>query len=309
MRSRLFPTLVVFLLAAVLMSACGPAVTPAPTAAPTVAAPTAEPTAAPAAPANPQLILATTTSTQDSGLLDELVPLFESETGYTVQVIAVGTGQALQMGQEGNADVLLVHAPASEKTFMADGFGADRFLVMHNDFIIVGPAADPAGIKGGTVATEALASIYESGSPFISRGDKSGTHSKELALWKAAALEPASEKPAWYLESGQGMGATLTIASEKAAYTITDRATYLATKENLDLELLLEKDNALLNVYHVMTVNTGKWPKVNYDGAIAFAKWLTEPDVQELIGRFGVEEFGEPLFIPDADKTDADLGV
>jgi tungstate transport system substrate-binding protein len=261
------------------------------------------------APQNPQLILATTTSTQDSGLLDELVPLFEDETGYTVQVVAVGTGQALQMGQEGNADVLLVHAPASERAFMTDGYGTDRFLVMHNDFIIVGPASDPAGILGGTVALDALTKIYASGSPFISRGDKSGTHSKELALWKAAGLDPAAEKPAWYSESGQGMGATLTIASEKEAYTITDRATYLATKANLDLELLVEKDNTLLNVYHVMTVNAEKWPRVNYLGAVSFAQWMIEASTQQLIAEFGVAAYGEPLFIPDADKTDADLGV
>src|SRR3990172_3103911 len=157
------------------------------------------------------VILTTTTSTQDSGLLDVLVPLFEEQTGYSVKVIAVGTGQALEMGQEGNADVLLVHAPASEETFMADGYGTDRFLVMHNDFIIVGPASDPAGLKGGTVAVDALTKIYESGSPFISRGDKSGTHSKELALWKAASLDPETAKPAWYSESGQGMGATVMI--------------------------------------------------------------------------------------------------
>jgi tungstate transport system substrate-binding protein len=291
------------LLSAFLIAACGPASTPAPT-----AAHTSKPTA-PVAPENPQLILATTTSTQDSGLLDVLVPMFEDETGYTVQVIAVGTGQALQMGQEGNADVLLVHAPSYEETFMADGYGTDRLLVMHNDFIIVGPASDPAGIKGGTVAVDALTMIYEAGSPFISRGDKSGTRSKELSLWKVAGLDPANEKPGWYSESGQGMGATLTIASEKGAYTITDRATYLATKENLDLELLVEKDNILLNVYHVMTVNADKWPKANYLGAIAFARWMIEPSTQELIAEFGVEEYGEPLFIPDADKTDADLGV
>ena len=158
------------------------------------------------------------------------IPLFEEETGYSVKVVAVGTGQALEMGQEGNADVLLVHAPGSEKTFMADGYGTDRFLVMHNDFIIVGPAADPAGIKGGAVAVDAFTKIAEAGAPFVSRGDKSGTNTKELALWKAAGLDPATEKPAWYIESGQGMGATLTIASEKAAYTLTDRATYLANK-------------------------------------------------------------------------------
>lgn len=291
-----------------LIAACGRVATPAPAAAPTSATPTAGRTEMPA-PANPELILTTTTSTQDSGLLDVLVPLFEDQTGYSVKVIAVGTGQSLEMGQQGNADVLLVHAPAPEKTFMRDGYGTDRFLVMHNDFIVVGPAGDPAGIKDVAVAVDALTKIYESGTPFISRGDKSGTHSKELALWKAAGLDPATEKPAWYSESGQGMGATLMIASEKAAYTITDRATYLATKENLDLELLVEKDNILLNVYHVMTVNAEKWPKANYLGAISFAQWLIEPSTQQLIAEFGLEEFGEPLFVPDADKTDADLGL
>jgi tungstate transport system substrate-binding protein len=312
MRTGLLSAFGVMLVCAILLTACASAAAPAPTAAPRTAAPTEAPTAAPtekSAPAYPELILATTTSTQDSGLLDLLVPLFEEQTGYSVKVIAVGTGQALEMGQQGNADVLLVHAPASEKTFMADGYGTDRFLVMHNDFIIVGPDSDPAGIKGGMVAADALTRIYETGSPFISRGDKSGTHSKELALWKAAGLDPAMEKPAWYSESGQGMGATLTIASEKEAYTITDRATYLATKANLELELLVEKDNILLNVYHVMTVNADKWPKVNYLGAISVAQWLIEPSTQELIAEFGVDEYGEPLFIPDADKTDADLGV
>lgn len=308
MRSRSHPGLSALLLCAFLLAACAPAATPAPTApAPTVV-PTQAPTAVPA-PANPELILATTTSTQDSGLLDVLVPLFEEQTGYTVKVVAVGTGQALQMGQEGNADVLLVHAPSSEKTYMEGGFGKERFLVMHNDFIIVGPASDPAGIKGDAKAAVAFAKIYAAAAPFVSRGDKSGTNTKELSLWKSANLEPATEKPAWYIESGQGMGATLTIASEKEAYTLTDRATYLATKSNLQLDLLVEKDNALLNVYHVITVNVDLWPKVNYDGAIAFAKWLTEPSTQEVIREFGVKEYGEPLFIPDADKTDADLGV
>lgn len=290
MKSRALLVLAVCLSVALLSSACGPAATAA-------------------APANPNLILATTTSTQDSGLLDVLIPMFQQQTGYNVKVVAVGTGQALQMGQQGNADVLLVHAPSSEKTYMDGGYGKDRFLVMHNDFIIVGPAADPAGIRGGTVAVDAFKKIASSGSTFISRGDQSGTNTKELALWKSAALDPAGQKPAWYVESGQGMGATLTIASEKGAYTLTDRATYLANKANLQLDLLVEKDNSLLNVYHVITVNPDKWPKVNYDGALAFAKWITNAATQDVIGKFGVEKFGQPLFVPDATKTDADLGL
>ena len=292
MKSRVLLVLALSLFVALLSSACGRAVPP-----------TAE------APANPDLILATTTSTQDSGLLDVLIPLFQQETAYNVKVVAVGTGQALQMGQQGNADVLLVHAPGSEKTYMDGGYGKDRFLVMHNDFIIVGPAADPAGINGDATAVDAFKKIAGSGSTFISRGDQSGTNTKELAIWKSAAIDPAGQKPAWYVESGQGMGATLTIASEKSAYTLTDRATYLANKANLQLDLLVEKDSSLLNVYHVITVNPDKWPKVNYDGALAFAKWITSAATQDVIGKFGVEKFGQPLFVPDASKTDADLGL
>ena len=258
-------------------------------------------------PSNPTLILATTTSTQDSGLLDVLVPLFEEQTGYTVQTVAVGTGQALQMGEEGNADVLLVHAPSSEVTFMDAGYGRDRFLVMHNDFIIVGPANDPAGIRNVNSVIEALTRIYNSGSTFISRGDDSGTHKKELALWKSTALDPAGQS--WHLETGQGMGATLTVASEKGAYTLTDRATYLAQRENLQLEILLEGDPPLLNIYHVITVNPDKWPKVNYEGALAFANFMTDPATQAVIAEFGLDKFGQPLFYPDADKTDSDLGL
>ena len=258
-------------------------------------------------PASPNIILATTTSTQDSGLLDALVPLFEGQTGYTVQTVAVGSGEAMKMGEEGNADVLLVHAPASEVAFMKAGHGTDRFLVMHNDFIIVGPASDPAGIKGMTSAAEAFKAIFAAGSPFITRGDDSGTHKKELALWKSAELDPAGQT--WYKETGQGMGASMTIASEKQAYVLTDRATYLANNENYQLELILEGDNSLLNVYHVITVNRTKWPKVNYDGALAFAKFMTDPATQEVIGQFGVDKYGQPLFYPDAYKTDADLGL
>jgi tungstate transport system substrate-binding protein len=262
------------------------------------------PTQAPAEPATKELILATTTSTQDSGLLDVLVPEFEKQSGYTVQTVAVGTGQALKMGEEGNADVLLVHAPASEKTFMEGGFGAERALVMHNDFIVVGPAGDPAGIKGGTSALKALKTIAAAGAPFVSRGDDSGTHKAELALWKKAEITPEGE---WYIETGQGMGATLKVAGEKTAYTLTDRATYLANPEGL--EILVEGDAVLLNVYHVITVNPEKWPKVNVEGAKAFTQFMNDPDTQKLIGEFGVDKYGQPLFFPDADKTDADLGL
>ena len=269
----------------VLLSACAPAI-PAPTELP--------------APANPTLILATTTSTQDSGLLDVLVPLFEQQTGYIVQTVAVGTGQALKMGEEGNADVLLVHAPTSEEEFMANGFGKDRAAVMHNDFIIVGPKADPAGIQGAGSATEALKKIFAAGATFISRGDDSGTHKKELDLWKKAELAPQGQ--AWYLETGQGMGATLTVASEKGAYTLTDRGTFLAQKANLDLVLVLEGDPPLLNPYHVITVNPEKWAKANYDGAMAFYNFMLAPETQKVIGAFGVEKYGQPLFFPDAGK-------
>ncbi|HNJ14595.1 MAG TPA: substrate-binding domain-containing protein, partial [Anaerolineales bacterium] len=253
-------------------------------------------------------ILATTTSTQDSGLLDVLVPMFEEQTGYTVQTVAVGTGEALKMGEEGNADVLLVHAPSSEVTFMDGGFGKDRMLVMHNDYIIVGPAADPAGIKG-LGPKDAFVAIYNAGAPFVSRGDDSGTHKKEVSFWSKAELDPRTEKPAWFIETGQGMGASLTVASEKGAYILTDRATYLSNKANLQLEILLEGNNALLNVYHVITVNPDKWTAVNYDGAMAFAKFITDPATQAVIAEFGKEKFGQPLFYPDADKTDADLGL
>jgi tungstate transport system substrate-binding protein len=302
-RNVLFSLLLIL---SVLLTACGAA---APTAAAATQPPAAEApmTEVPAAaPANPNIILATTTSTQDSGLLDVLVPIFQEQTGYTVQTIAVGTGEALKMGEAGNADVLLVHAPASEVTFMDGGHGKDRFLVMHNDFIIVGPADDPALIQE-LGPREAFAAIYNAGVSFVSRGDDSGTHKKELDFWKKAELEPAGQD--WYLETGQGMGASLTVASEKGAYILTDRATYLANKDNLDLEILLEGSNALLNVYHVITVNPDKSSKINYDGALAFTKFLTDPATQEVIGQFGVDKYGQPLFYPDADKTDADLGL
>lgn len=251
------------------------------------------------APANPTLILATTTSTQDSGLLDVLIPMFEEQTGYTVQTVAVGTGQALKMGEEGNADVLLVHAPKSEEAFMEAGFGKDRAPVMHNDFIIVGAESDPAQILGMTSAIEAFEKIYELNATFISRGDDSGTHKKELDVWAKAELEPAGQT--WYLESGQGMGATLTITSEKSAYTLTDRGTFLAQAENLDLVVILEGDPPLLNPYHVITVNPEKYPNINYEGAMAFYNFMIDAETQKVISEFGIDLYGEPLFFPDAE--------
>lgn len=256
-------------------------------------------------PAAKEIILATTTSTQDSGLLDVLIPIFEGRSGYTVKTVAVGTGQALKMGEDGNADVLLVHAPSAEKELMKGGFGVERLLVMHNDFVIVGPADDPAGIKGDVSAVEALVKIASAAAAFVSRGDDSGTHKAELALWKNGEIDPQGD---WYIESGQGMAATLKIAGEKAAYTLTDRATYLATRQGLGLEILVEGDPVLLNVYHVITVNPEKWPKVNNAGATAFAQFLIDGETQKVIGEFGVDKYGQPLFFPDADKTDADLG-
>ena len=257
-------------------------------------------------PENPEIILATTTSTRDSGLLDELLPIFQEQTGYNVKMVAVGTGAALAMGEEGNADVLLVHAPAAEEELMAKGFGSERYLVMHNDFVIVGPVNDPAGIKGTGLTIDAFSKIASQGSPFISRGDDSGTHKIELSLWGKAGKEPSGD---WYVQSGQGMGDTLRIASEKFGYTLTDRATYLATKDTLELEILLEGDAVLLNIYHVIVVNPEKWPKVNVEGAQAFAEFLVLEETQKFIEEFGVEQYGQPLFFPDAGKDEASLGM
>ncbi len=298
-----------FLIATILLSACTPETSPTPVSIEPTALPLPTGTTVPTAtvPSNPNLILATTTSTQDSGLLDVLIPSFEAKTGFKVQTVAVGSGAALKLGEEGNADVLLVHSPAAEKTYMDNGFGTDRRLVMHNDFIIVGPAGDPAGIKSSTSAADAFQKIANSSAQFITRGDASGTNSKELALWKIANITPAGQT--WYVESGQGMGATLTIASEKGAYTLSDRATFLANQSNLQLALLYEGDNSLLNIYHVIVVNHDKWPSTNLDGAIAFSDYLISPESQALIGNFGVDKYGQQLFIPDAGKTDASLGL
>jgi tungstate transport system substrate-binding protein len=251
------------------------------------------------------IILATTTSTQDTGLLDTLVPIFEKESGYNVKVIAVGSGQALAMGERGDADVLLVHAPSSELPLVESGAAINRQLVMHNDFIIVGADKDPAGVKGMTSAADALAAIYNKGATFVSRGDDSGTDKAEKALWKKASLDPAGQS--WYEESGQGMAATLTIANQKDAYTLSDRGTYLAQQKNLDLVVLVEGDPALFNVYHVMQVNPDKFDLVNGPGGAAFVEFMVSDATQAIIKDFGVDKYGQALFIPDAGKDEAQL--
>jgi tungstate transport system substrate-binding protein len=250
------------------------------------------------------IILATTTSTYDTGLLDVLIPDFEKKTGYTVKPIAVGTGRALAMGRRGEADVLLVHAPSSEKKLLAEGAVVDRRLVMHNYFAIVGPAQDPAGIKGGQDAVAAFRQIASARALFISRGDDSGTHKMEKRLWAGAGIEPGG---AWYQETGQGMGQTLMVASEKGGYTLTDRGTFLSLKKNLDLEVMVEGDAALLNVYSVLRVNPERFPKVNGQGGKAFADYLVSPQAQAIIRDFGTDRFGEPLFIADAGKREEEL--
>lgn len=255
-------------------------------------------------PAGQPVILATTTSTQDSGLLDVLVPIFQKKTGYTVKTISVGTGQALALAARGEADVCLVHAPDAEKKYVADGLLLARRLVMHNDFVVVGPAEDPARIKGLASAADALRRIAEAKATFVSRGDNSGTHQLEKKLWKEAKLEPAG---AWYLQAGQGMGATLGIASEKRAYAVTDRGTFLAFQKRVQLVNLVQKDRILLNIYSVLEADATKFPRVNAAGGKAFADFMLSKEVQEIIKTFGVDKFGEPLFFPDAGKREEAL--
>jgi tungstate transport system substrate-binding protein len=250
------------------------------------------------------LILATTTSTQDSGLLDELLPAFTEDTGWQVKPLAVGSGQAIELGRRGEADVLLVHSPKAEEEFVAEGTAGRRTLVMHNDFVLVGPEGDPAGIKG-VPAEEAMAKIAASGTGFVSRGDESGTHAREKQLWEQNGIVPSGQ---WYRATGQGMGATLRVASETSAYTLTDRATYLSQKGNLALEVLNEGDRALLNIYHVIEMTERAGDRVQPDGARAFADWITGREAQRMIGEFGEEEFGQALFVPDAGKDESTLG-
>jgi tungstate transport system substrate-binding protein len=239
------------------------------------------------------LLLATTTSTRDSGLLDELLPSFERRSGCTVKTLAVGSGEAMELGERGDADVLLVHSPEDEEAFMAEGHGASREAVMHNDFVLLGPPADPAGIEQADDAPDALARIAGREASFASRGDDSGTHAKELSLWEAAGVKPEGD---WYVETGQGMGETLTIAGQKQAYTLSDRGTFLAV-ENLGVGLLYEGGEALLNPYHVIVV---EGEDVRRECAERFSTWITAPTTQRAIESFGVEEFGEPLFVADA---------
>jgi tungstate transport system substrate-binding protein len=253
-----------------------------------------------------KLLLVSTTSTQDSGLLDVLLPVFEKATGYSIQLISTGSGQALKIAEKGNADVLFLHSPAAEKEFMAQGYGIDRRLVMHNDFVIIGPANDPAGTKGND-PVHALKKIDAAKVIFVSRGDDSGTHVKELALWKLADLDPAGQP--WYIETGQGQGATLSIANEKDGYALTDRGTFLAYQVKMELKILVENNKSLLNVYHVITVNPDKWPRINVEGAKAFADFITSQQGQNIIREFGVDKYRQPLFYPDADKTDIELGL
>lgn len=250
------------------------------------------------------VILATTTSTQDSGLLDVLVPMYEEQTGYRVKTIAVGTGKALAMGEQGEADVLLVHAPASEKVLVDNGDVINRQLVMHNDFVVVGPADDPAGIQSEKKASDAFAKIASSGQIFVSRGDDSGTHKKELSIWKQTGQEPSGQ---WYQESGQGMGQTLRIASEKGGYTLTDRATYLALQDEIDLEILVQGEANLLNIYHVMQVNPEKSDKINADAAEKFVSFMLAEETQTVIAEYGVDQYGQPLFFADGGKTEEDF--
>jgi tungstate transport system substrate-binding protein len=250
------------------------------------------------------VILSTTTSTQDSGLLDVLVPLFEKKTGYNVKTISVGTGQALELAAKGEADVTLVHAPSLEKKYVADGKLLNRRLIMYNDFIIIGPASDPAKIKSTKSSIEAMKLISGSQARFVSRGDNSGTHNLEKSLWKQAGIEA---KGGWYIESGQGMGPTLGIANDRNAYAITDRATYLAYQKRVALAILLEGDKPLLNIYSVMEVNPANGPRINQVGGKAFADFMLAPDTQAVIKSFGVEKYGQPLFVPVAGKREEEV--
>ncbi len=254
-----------------------------------------------AAPPGKAVILATTTSTQDSGLLDELLPRFEKKTGFPVKTIAVGSGQAMAMGQKGEADLLLVHSPDAEKAFMAGGFGVNRRLVMHNDFIVVGPPQDLAGIKG-LRAAEAFRKLAAGAALFLSRGDNSGTHAQEKKLWKAAGTDPEGRKG--YQQTGLGMGQTLQVADEKKGYALTDRGTYLALRKRLALAILVEGDAALMNIYHAIEVDPARFPKANAAGAKALSDFLVSAEAQDLIRTFGADRFGSPLFFPDAGKPE-----
>lgn len=260
---------------------------------------TSEETTSPASTAQKPIILSTTTSTENSGLLEAFLPDFTAKTGIKVKVIAVGSGKAIQLGVDGEADVLLVHAKASEEQFVSDGYGVERFDVMYNDFVLVGPKSDEAGIKAaaGKDVLKSFEMIAQNKIKFVSRGDDSGTHKKELEYWKAINVEPSGDN---YISAGKGMGDVLLMASEMQAYTLADRATYLSMKKNLDLEIIVEGDPLMFNQYGVIAVNPAKNKHVNNEGANAFIDWILSKETQALISKFGVEEFGESLFIPNA---------
>lgn len=246
-----------------------------------------------------RVILATTTSTYDSGLLDELIPVFEKKYKIIVTPIAVGTGEALKMGERGEADVILVHARSEEDKFVEEGYGVNRNDVMHNDFVIVGPEEDPAKIKYLENVSNVFKTISENEILFTSRGDDSGTHKKEKKIWEEAGVQPKGD---WYLEVGQGMANTIMVANEKNAYTLTDRGTYLSQQDNIQLVILFEGDPLLLNPYSIIAVNPDKHSKVNYEGAMRFIEFITSKEGQKIIKNFGIEKYGQPLFFPDVIK-------
>lgn len=251
-----------------------------------------------------KVILATTTSTVDSGLLDVLKPQFEKDTGYELTIVSVGSGQAIAMAEKGEADALLVHSPTDEKTVEEKKVVINRQLVMHNDFLLIGPADDPAKVKGKKTE-DGFKAIAESKALFVSRGDKSGTHKKELGIWEKAGIKPAGD---WYQETGTGMGQTINVAAEKNGYTLTDRATYLAQKKNNNLAIMLEGDKVLLNIYHVMQVNPDKFKKVNAEGGKAFVEFMVKKETQGTIKNFGVDKYGQSLFVPDAGRKEEEVG-
>ena len=284
----------------VLAAACGPARAPG---GPEPGG--AEP--APRAGGEGEVVLATTTTTQDSGLLDVLIPAFEQRTGYRVKTIIQGSGAVLALAARGEADVVLAHSPDAEKQWMAQGNGSERLLVMHNDFLVVGPGHDPAHVRGAPDAVSAFRAIAEARATFVSRGDQSGTHVREQALWRDAGITPRGQP--WYVESGSGMGQTLIIADQRDAYALSDRGTWLAFRPRLRLAPLFEGGPGLLNIYHVMPVNAAKFPDlpINAAGGKAFADFLVGPEGQRLIGEFGREQYGQPLFVPDAGKPEDEL--
>jgi tungstate transport system substrate-binding protein len=251
--------------------------------------------------ASRDVVLATTTSVRDAGLLASLLPTFESATGYRVKVIAVGSGQAMELGRRGEADVFLLHDPAGEERFVAEGYGIDRRPLMHNEFLLIGPPSDPAKARGADILS-AFRAIAKAEAPFVSRGDRSGTNARELALWKAVGIEPAEP---WYRETGQGMGATLVVTDQLRAYTLTDVATFLSHRSPLALDVICQGDSLLRNVYHVIRANPDRFKRVNVPGALAFADYMVSDSTQRLIGEFRQEELGRSIFVPDAERKES----